>query len=400
MILSLICAFPVNAQTLDVDKEIEYCRKQALRSLVEFRGEYGNIDYTTTPRNIGPHERHWNLREVTPDEWCSGFFPGILWMVGSSTNNHSTDGQTKKENDNILKDASGYTEAMEYLAYRPIFDHDLGFQMIGSFMKGYEVTRNQHYRDVLLAAADTLATLFNPKVGTLLSWPRNVKMFGGHNTIIDNMINLELLFFSGKKENIDIAISHADTTMRYHFSPDGTVNHVAVYDPISGKHLYNCTHQGFGDNTLWSRGQSWAIYGYTMVYRYTKDRKYLDFAQKVTDVMLKQLPADYVPWWDQGDPMIPHSFRDASAGAVIASALIELSTYVDDEKSEYYLNEAKSILTTLSSAEYQSREKNPAFLMHSVGNYPAGSEIDYSINYADYYYIEALLRLKKLGVNG
>lgn len=397
MILSLICAFPVNAQTLDVDKEIEYCRKQALRSLVEFRGEYGNIDYTMTPRNIGPHERHWNLREVTPDEWCSGFFPGILWMVVSSTNNHSTEGQTKKENDNILKDASGYTEAMEYLAYRPIFDHDLGFQMIGSFMKGYEVSRNQHYRDVLLAAADTLATLFNPKVGTLLSWPRNVKMFGGHNTIMDNMINLELLFFSGKKENIDIAISHADTTMRYHFRPDGTVNHVAVYDPISGKHLYNCTHQGFGDNTLWSRGQSWAIYGYTMVYRYTRDKKYLDFAQKVTDVMLKQLPADHVPWWDQGDPMIPHSFRDASAGAVIASALIELSTYVDGEKSEYYLNEAKSILATLSSAEYQSREKNPAFLMHSVGNYPAGSEIDYSINYADYYYIEALLRLKKLG---
>ena len=376
------------AEKLNADAQIEYCIIQARRSMEEL----SPVDYTHSPRNIGAGECHWNLRNAkTAEEWCSGFWPGIMWMVDDTLH------------------AKRYTNELEFLAYQKAYDHDLGFQMIGSFLKGYEwlndnVDKNddnnedralkEHYRKVLLAAADTLATLFNPRVGTLLSWPRNVGMFGGHNTIIDNMINLELLFFSGKKENIDIAVSHADTTMRYHFRPDGTINHVAVYDPVSGKHLYNCTHQGFGDNTLWSRGQAWAIYGYTMVYRYTHEKRFLDFVQKVTDVMLRQLPADGIPLWDMGDPMAPHTFRDASAAAIIASGLIELSGHVGGEKGKAYLAQAEAILTTLSSAEYQCREKKPAFLLHSVGNMPAGSEVDASINYADYYYIEALKRLK------
>ncbi len=368
------------SQELDVDKQLDYCRRQVVKSL----DDLAPIDYTMTPRNIAPDGKHWNLRSVkTPEEWCAGFYPGILWMCGQR------------------KAAAKYTAELEYLAYSPVYDHDLGFIMIGSFLKGCEATANAHYRNVLLAAADTLATLYNPRVGTLLSWPRNVEMFGGHNTIIDNMINLELLLFSGKKDNIDIAIHHADTTMQYQFRPDGTVYHVAVYDPVTGKHLRNCTHQGFGDNTLWSRGQAWAIYGYTMMYRYTHLQRYLDFAQKVADVMIKQLPADGIPWWDMGDPMIPQSFRDASAAAVIASGLVELSSFVghsahNASKAEEYLSTAKRILTSLSSEAYQSRDRNPAFLMHSVGNMPAGSEVDYSINYADYYYIEALLRLKRL----
>lgn len=363
----------LSAQSLDVDRELRYCRSQVQRTLVEL----APIDYTQTPRNIASGKKHWNLRNAkTPEEWCSGFFPGILWMSGE------------------YDEARRYTNELEYLAYRPVYDHDLGFQMIGSFLKGWEATHDAHYREVLMAAADSLATLFNPHVGTLLSWPRNVEKFGGHNTIIDNMINLELLFFSGDKHNYDIAVAHADTTMKYHFRPDGTVNHVAVYDPVNGDHLYNCTHQGFGDNTLWSRGQAWAIYGYTMVYRYTHDEKYLTFAQKVTDVMLRQLPSDHIPWWDMGDPMIPFSFRDASAAAIIASGLIELSGYVGGERSKRYLEEARAILTTLSSPQYQSRENAPSFLMHSVGNMPEGSEVDASINYADYYYLEALLRLK------
>lgn len=372
------------AEKLNVDAQIEYCVNQAKRSMEEL----SPADYTRIPRNIGADENHWNLRDAkTAEEWCSGFWPGILWMVDDTLH------------------AKRYTKELEFLAYQKVYDHDLGFQMIGSFMKGYEwldKTPNEncelkeHYRKVLLAAADTLATLFNPRVGTMLSWPRNVEMFKGHNTIIDNMINLELLFFSGKKELYDIAVNHADTTMRYHFRPDGTVNHVAVYDPVSGKHLYNCTHQGFANNTLWSRGQAWAIYGYTMVYRYTNEQRFLDFAQKVTDVMLRQLPADGIPLWDMGDPMAPHTFRDASAAAVIACGLIELSDYVGGDKGKAYLDQAVAILTTLSSTEYQCRDKKPAFLLHSVGNMPAGSEVDASINYADYYYIEALRRLKSL----
>jgi len=387
LIVGLSLSLSATAQMLDVTRELAYCHRQVQRSLAQLRGAAGEIDYTVTPRCIDAGEEQWTLRSVkTPEEWCAGFFPGILWMDGDTL------------------EAYNYTRQLEYLAHRPAYDHDLGFIMIGSFMKGYEVTHNEHFKQVLLAAADTLATLFNPRVGTLLSWPRNVSMFGGHNTIMDNMINLELLFWADLTTNgssargrlYDVAVSHADTTMRYHFRPDGTSYHVAVYDPATGRHLYNCTHQGFGDNTLWSRGQAWAIYGYTMVYRYTHEPRFLHFAQKVTAAYLSRLPADRIPWWDMGDPMIPHSFRDASAAAIVASALVELSQYVGAEMSEHYLDEACKMLATLSSADYQSREKNPAFLLHSVGNMPAGTEVDASINYADYYYLEALLRLKAL----
>lgn len=379
------------SQQFDVGQHIGYCHQQVKRSL----SELAPIDYTQTPRNIGPEESHWNLKDAkTSEEWCSGFFPGILWMCGEK------------------EQAARYTQELECLAYRPAYDHDLGFQMIGSFLKGWqcldeksdaEKAAKDHYRQVLIDAADTLATLFNPRVGTLLSWPRNVGMFGGHNTIIDNMINLELLFWAdqqlkeGQGSTYDgrlsrIAVSHADTTMRYHFREDGTINHVAVYDTITGRHIRNCNHQGYDDNSLWSRGQAWAIYGYTMVYRYTRDAKYLDFAQKVTDVMLSQLPEDHIPYWDMRDPKLPDTYRDASAAAIIASALIELAGYVEQDKAQKYIREAQTILETLSSADYQSRDRNPAFLLHSVGNMPAGSEIDASIIYADYYYIEALTR--------
>ena len=370
-------------QEVDVTRELAYCKGQAERTLEEL----SPIDYTMTPRNIGADESRWNLRSVkTPEEWCAGFFPGVLWMASAVGEGN--------EKERLMKEADRYSAELEYLAYSPVYDHDLGFIMIGSYLKGWELTHDEHYKEVLMAAADTLATLFNPQVGTLLSWPRNVEMFGGHNTIIDNMINLELLLWSGKERNKEIAVHHADTTMTYHFRPDGTVNHVAVYDPVSGKHLYNCTHQGFGDNTLWSRGQAWAIYGYTMVYRYTKEQRFLDFAKRVADVYLERLPEDGIPWWDMGDPMIPNSFRDASAAAVVASGLVELASFLDGAEEARYLGEAKRMLARLSSADYQSREKKPSFLMHSVGNMPAGSEVDASINYADYYYIEALLRLR------
>ena len=383
LVLFCGCSSVTERQDIDADAQLAYCKNQVERSL----DELAPIDYAMTPRNIGADESRWNLRSVkTPEEWCAGFFPGILWMASSVDDG---DGGERLRNE-----AAKYTDELEYLAYMPVYDHDLGFIMIGSYLKGWELTHDPHYKEVLEAAADSLATLYNPRVGTLLSWPRNVEMFGGHNTIIDNMINLELLLFSDNPENKEIAIHHADTTMAYHFRDDFTVNHVAVYDPVTGQHLYNCTHQGLGDSTLWSRGQAWAIYGYTMVYRYTREDRFLDFAMRVSDAMLERLPDDGIPWWDMDDPKIPNTFRDASAAAIMASGLIELSLYTDKDNASRYLDEAKKMLARLSSADYQSRDAKPSFLMHSVGNMPAGSEIDASINYADYYYIEALLRLR------
>ena len=269
-----------------------------------------------------------------------------------------------------------------------------------------EVNHSQDYKNVILASADSLATLFNPIVGTILSWPREVKPRNWpHNTIMDNMMNLDMMFWAakngGNKLLYDLAVTHAMTTMKNHFRPDGSCYHVAVYDTINGDLIKGVTHQGYADHSMWARGQSWAIYGYTMVYRYTHNRVFLDFAQKVTDIYIKRLKEtsdDLVPLWDMDDPrgVKGGAPKDASAACVVADALLELQQYVGGEKGEEYKLFALQSLAQLSTDRYQSGKKNVAFLMHSTGHHPAGSEIDASIIYADYYYLEALMRAKAL----
>ena len=378
--------------TLDADNALNYCAAQVNRALEALKDSAGNYDYTMEPRNILEGDTAWNCRKASEQEWCSGFWPGVLWMDYDYT-----------KDETIKKVAEGYTNTLSFLGSKPAYDHDLGFLTINSFLKGYEATGNDEYKKIALAAADTLATLYNNKVGTILSWPRHVKDFGGHNTIMDNMINLELLFWAsengGAQHLKDIAIRHAETTMQHHFREDGSCYHVAVYDTLTGEFLRGQTHQGLADSSMWSRGQSWAIYGYTMVYRYTKDQRFLDFAQKVTDIYLKRLKEtsnDWIPIWDMDDPRGQEAPKDASTACVVASALLELCQYVKREKGKEYRTAAESMLRDLNSGTYQSREKNVAFLMHSTGHHPAGSEIDASIIYADYYYIEALLRFKEL----
>ncbi len=383
----------------DLDADLAYCDSQLHRTLAELADSAGNIDYTLSPRNILAGEHHWNLRRVDKAEWCGGFFPGTLWYDYEATGDSA-----------ILEQARRFTEPLAFLAQTPAYDHDLGFLVITSFLNGYRLTADQAYKQVLLACADTLATLFNPRAGTILSWPRHVCDYGGHNTIMDNMINLELLFWAADNGGNDslrqIAMSHADTTMAYHFHDD-IAYHVAVYDTIDGHFLRGCTHQGLADTSMWARGQSWAIYGYTMCYRYTQEQRYLDFAQRVADVYLRNLPADGVPFWDFNDPRIPTSGpddltpsdvvapRDASAACVVASALFELADYVSPDKAREYLRVANRTLQTLRRPQWRGGDFCPAFLLHSTGHHPAGSEINASISYADYYYIEALMRARK-----
>ena len=375
--------------TLDVNKALDYCAKQTQRTLTELKTDSG-IDYTMMPRNIMADEQHWNCRKATKEEWCAGFWPGVLWYDSEYTKDKQ-----------VLEEAENFTHSLKFLSHIPAYDHDLGFLVFCSYGNGYRLTKNPAYKQVILDTADTLATLFNPIVGTILSWPREVEPRNWpHNTIMDNMINLEMLFWAAKNGGnpylYDIAVSHADKTMKSQFRPDYTSYHVAVYDTITGNLIKGVTHQGYADSTMWARGQAWAIYGYTVVYRETKDPKYLDFAQKVTDVYLDRLPEDKVPYWDFDDPSIPNAPRDASAGAVVASALLELSTYLPNGTGKRYKDAAIEMLTSLSSDSYQSGESKPSFLLHSVGHWPNHSEIDASIIYADYYYIEALLRLKRL----
>jgi unsaturated chondroitin disaccharide hydrolase len=379
------CAPKVVNNTLDVDQELNYCNEQIQKTLSRIG------DTTMMPRNILAGQSEWNLVPVKIEEWTVGFWPGILWYNYENT-----------KSEEMLEAARHYTDILEPLTTLPAYDHDLGFQVFCSYGNGYRLTGDEKYKQIILNAADTLATLFNPKVGTILSWPREVEPNNWpHNTIIDNMLNLEMLYWAaangGNKELYDIATKHAETTMKYHFREDGSSYHVAVYDTIDGHFIKGVTHQGYADDTMWARGQAWAIYGFTMVYRETKDKKFLRFAEKVTDIYLKRLPEDYVPYWDFDAPNIPDEPKDASAASIVASALLELSQLEDDPvKAVDYRNAAVNMLITLSSDEYQSREKNSAFLLRSVGHKPNGSEINASINYADYYYIEALTRLSNL----
>ncbi len=370
--------------TFKVKTQIDYCAQQAEKTSSVIPQNEQNL-----PRNIDNGKATW--RFVTYHDWCSGFWPGVLWYLYEGTHDVKWKAEAEK-----------FTGELAPLAYQPGFDHDLGFMVFTSFGNGYRLTQNPAYKKTILRTADSLATLFNPKVGTILSWPPMVKKMGWpHNTIIDNMINLEMLFWASKngggKKLYNIAVSHAETTMHNHFRSDYSAYHVIVYDTITGKKIKGITHQGYADNSMWARGQSWAIYGFTICYRETHKAEFLDFAQKVADIYLKRLPADLIPYWDFDDSAIPNAPKDASAACVTASALLELSTFVTDPaKAKVYRRKAEQMLAILSSAQYQSRNVNSAFLLHSTGHKPAGTEIDASIIYADYYYIEALLRLQKL----
>lgn len=384
----IVLAGCAGSRAFDVEKELDYCLQQAQKTLSSLK------DPAMIPRSIAHDDTAWRL--VNYRDWTSGFWPGILWYAYEVSNKEDWKAAAEKSSRSLfpLVDSSA-------------IDHDIGFQLFCSVGNGYRLTRDSTYRQILLRAADSLATLFNPKVGTILSWPRKVPGVDWplrHNTIMDNMINLDLLFWAAKngggKRLYDIAVDHAVTTMKNQFRPDYTSYHVVIYDTATGRKIKGMTHQGLNDSSMWARGQAWAIYGYTMVYRETGDPQFLDFAQKVTDVYLSRLPEDGIPYWDFDDPAIPQAPRDASAAAVVASALLQLSTLMDDQsKAKTYYNKAVNMLTELSSERYQSREVNDAFLLHSSGHKPNGGEINASIIYADYYYLEALLRLKNISEN-
>ncbi|HJV79089.1 MAG TPA: glycoside hydrolase family 88 protein [Paludibacter sp.] len=385
----LVACNSSKVESFDVTKSLDYCASQTQRTLTELKGD-SVIDYTMMPRNILNGSNTWSCRKASKEEWTSGFWAGVLWYDFENTNDPK-----------IKLEAEKYTQSLAFLAHTPAYDHDLGFLVFTCFGNGYRLTGNPAYKQTLLNTADTLATLYNPKVGTILSWPRQIEFNNWpHNTIIDNMINLELLFWASKngggKRLYDIAVSHADHTMKNQFKPDYSCYHVALYDTITGKFIKGITHQGYSDKSMWARGQAWSIYGFTLCYRETHDKKYLDFAQKVADAYLKRLPVDEVPYWDFDAPQIPNAPRDASAACVVASALLEMSTYLDAESGLKYKNDAVKMLRTLSSPTYLSGKSKPSYLLHSTGHWPNNSEVDASIIYADYYYIEALLRLKKL----
>ena len=330
-------------------------------------------------------------------DWRSGFFPGTLWYLYELTGDST-----------LLPYARKYTEAVADAQYLK-WHHDVGFMIGSSFGNGYRLTGDSAYACAVVEAAKSLSTRFRPNAGIIQSWdvdPGSEREAKGWAcpVIIDNMMNLELMFeathLTGDSSFYNLAVSHADRTLKEHFRPDGSCFHVIDYDSISGDVRHRHTAQGCAHSSAWSRGQAWAIYGYTVAYRETSNDAYLQRATGTFDFVKNHpnMPADKVPYWDFDAPGIPDEPRDASAAAVIASALYELSGYVDEVKSREYVDYADAIMQSLSSAEYTAPvgENGRFILTHSVTSLPAGVEIDVPLNYADYYYLEALKRKRDL----
>ena len=379
---------PCVLDQFDVQPHIDYCAAQAARTLASLE------EPTLIPNSIDADTCTWRMASV--GSWTCGFWPGQLWYLYEATGQESWREAAKRVTDLIVP-----------VGYRRARNHDVGFILSTSVGNGYRLTGEPAYRDAMLAGADSLVQLVNPAAGTMLSWPNMVKRMGwSHNTIIDNMMNLELLFWAaaeGANEPLyQQAFRHAEVTMQHHFRPDGSAYHVAVYDAESGAFEKGVTHQGWQDETMWARGQGWAVYGFTLAYRFTQDERFLQTAMRAADCYLKRLPADWVPYWDfdAAEQLSEPQPRDASAAAITASALLELAGYVAEEAdAERYFTAAVRTLQALSSADYQSREAKSSFLLHSTGHMPRGWEIDASISYADYYYLEALVRLQRLQRN-
>jgi len=322
--------------------------------------------------------------------WCSGFFPGTLWYLYENTN------------DQKFRDAAAeMTSRIEKEKFNK-GTHDLGFMLYCSFGNGLRLTGEESYKEVLMTGAGSLATRFRPQIGCIQSW--NTRRGWQCPVIIDNMMNLEFLMWafkhSGDSSFYNICVTHSDTTIKNHFRPDFSSYHVVSYDTVTGKVEKRQTHQGYSDESAWARGQVWGLYGYTVMYRLTEQERYLDQALKIADFLINHpnMPEDKIPYWDFNAPGIPNALRDASAGAIMASALIELSGFAGPEKSMIYKSIAEKQIRSLASPEYLARpgENGNFILKHGVGHLPGNSEVDVPLTYGDYYFVEALMRYKKL----
>ena len=365
----------------NADEQLHYALKCTSEARKTAKGNKVN------PRSI---DKDGNLVLVGPKDWCSGFFAGTLWQMYQYSHM-----QFWREN------AVSNTWLIESAKWHK-GTHDLGFMIGDSFGKAYQLTGEQSYRDVMLQAARTLCTRYSPKVGCIRSWDHNADRWT-FPVIIDNMMNLEILFeaykLTGDKSFYDIAVSHANVTIKNHFRDDYSSYHVVDYDPVTGTVRSRVTHQGYSDDSFWSRGQGWALYGYTMCYRYTHDLRYLEQAKNIAKFLfsLKNMPEDGIFFWDMKDPSIPDVPRDASAAALVASAFYELQAYVGAELGKQYIAYADKIVNSLIDHYQAPVGSNQGFLLlHSTGNKPANSEIDVPINYADYFYMEALRRKSML----
>lgn len=380
----ILVLFNINAiygQKTNIKKEFKFAGEQVNYMLSEIeRAE-------VKPGQVSPRTfENGKLKLVVSKDWTSGFFPGILWYLYEYT------GDAK-----WLAQAKNFTAKLEKEQFNK-GTHDLGFMIYCSYGNGFRLTKDEAYKGVIIQAAKSLSTRFSPQAGVIRSWDHHKDVWQ-FPVIIDNMMNLELLFeatkLTGDSSYYKIAVTHADNTLKNHFRSDNSSYHVVDYNPENGSVNKKMTHQGYADESAWARGQAWALYGFTLCFRETGNRAYLNQANKIASYILNHpnLPKDLVPYWDFNAPGIPAEPRDASAAAIIASALYELAGY---SNSDLYRTKADVILKSLSKGYHSPEKENGGFiLIHSTGHKPAKSEIDVPLTYADYYYLEALLRSKR-----
>ncbi|MDA3812409.1 MAG: glycoside hydrolase family 88 protein [Spirochaetaceae bacterium] len=346
-----------------------------------------------TIKNPRSSEADGSVRYVESKDWTSGFFPGCLWF------------QYEFTEDTFWKEmAEKYSSLLEGEQFDNS-NHDVGFKMFCSYGNGFRLKDGESYKKILIESATTLASRYNSITRCIRSWDHNRDKWE-FPVIIDNMLNLELLFWaskeSGQSNYFEIAKSHALTTLANHFRIDNSCYHVVDYNASTGLVQHKHTHQGYSHKSAWARGQAWAIYGYTMCYRETGIKEFLHQAVKVTDFVMnhKNLPEDGIPYWDFDDPAIPKAPRDASAAAVICSGLYELYQFLGNDGIKYR-DFADSIFKNLTSREYLAEigENNNFILKQSTGNFNKDDEVDKPLIYADYYFMEAALRRSKLGQN-
>jgi unsaturated chondroitin disaccharide hydrolase len=326
--------------------------------------------------------------------WCSGFFPGGLWYLYEYFNDVTIQGL-----------AESYQSRVEKEKYNT-YDHDIGFQIYCSFGNGYRLTGNEQFREVLITAANSAIKRYNPNIGLIRSWDFNSHKWQ-YPVIIDNMMNLELLMWAFKETGdsifLEVAVNHSDNTMLHHFRLDNSSYHVVSFNTITGQPHAKHTHQGAFHESIWARGQAWGLYGFTMMYRETGYIRYLEKAQKIADLMIghPNMPDDMIPYWDYLAPGIPDELRDASSAAIMASALVELSSFSQLPESKKYLRASERQIKILASPDYLAQPgSNGYFLLKGgVGNMPGGYELNVPLTYADYYFIEALTRYNNLKKN-
>jgi unsaturated chondroitin disaccharide hydrolase len=370
--------------------------KNAMKQLVDDNLRFATDQYKlmmkNLPADVMPRSFNTEKNELITSNtrwWCSGFYPGTLWLIYSGTRDEAIRAEAEKR--------LALQEPMKLYTG----NHDLGFMIFCPFGTAYDITKNPAYKEVVLTAAETLTKRYRPSIKSIQSWDSSANF--RCPVIIDNMMNLELLEWAaqngGDKKYHDISVNHSNTTIKNHYRADNSSWHVIDYDLASGTVSRKKTHQGYADESAWARGQSWGLYGYVVMYRFTKDPAYLAQAQKIAKFLLTHpnLPADKIPYWDYNAPDIPNARRDVSAGSIMASALLELAQYTKGKEKDEYIKTAAAMLQSLASPAYRSPAGgNGGFILaHSVGHLPGKSEVDVPLTYADYYFVEALLRYKK-----